>query len=123
MLAEAAVWAISPWEAETTARSSPGTSPAVAATAGAATAAAATAAAASPTTIVPSTPSSPSSPAATDRATNTVGQLPQGVGNNVESDTNSLASGLGGSSNLLGGLVQGLGSTLNNKLQQLGGNR
>jgi hypothetical protein len=52
-----------------------------------------------------------------------LGQVVAGVGNNVQSDTNSLGNSLGGPNSALGGLVQGLGTTLNNTLQQLGGTR
>ena len=52
-----------------------------------------------------------------------LGQVVAGVGNNLQSDTNSLGNSLGGSNSALGGLVQGLGTTLNNQLQQLGGTR
>jgi hypothetical protein len=68
------------------------------------------------TTVAPSTPS------VTQRTTNTLSQVITGVGNNVDSDTTSISQNmLGGSDTTLGGLVQGLGSTLNNTLQQLGG--
>jgi hypothetical protein len=73
-----------------------------------------------PTTTVP--PSTPQQPPAAQR-TNTLGDVVAGVGNNVESDTNVLGEQLGGSTSPLGGLVQGLGTTLNNTLQQLGGTR
>ena len=73
-----------------------------------------------PTTIVPSTPSVSST---TQRDTGVVGQVLQGVGNNVEGDTNRLGETLGGSDNSLGGVVQGLGGTLNVTLQRLGGTR
>jgi hypothetical protein len=68
------------------------------------------------------TTGAPSPPTAT-RSTNTLGQVVAGVGNNVESDTNTLGEQLGGTDTTLGGLVQGLGSTVNNTLQQLGGTR
>jgi hypothetical protein len=67
------------------------------------------------TTVAPAPPG--------QRTTNTLGQVVAGVGNNVESDTNTLGEQLGGPDTTLGGLVQGLGSTLNNTLQQLGGTR
>jgi hypothetical protein len=71
------------------------------------------------TTVAPTI----SNPVAEATRSTGLGQVVAGVGNNVESDTNSLGQSLGGQSNLLGGLVQGLGSTLNNTLQQLGGTR
>jgi hypothetical protein len=70
-------------------------------------------------TIAPTT----SNPITETTRSTGLGQVVAGVGNNVQSDTDSLSQSLGGQSNLLGGLVQGLGSTLNNTLQQLGGTR
>jgi hypothetical protein len=70
------------------------------------------------TTTVAPAPSPP-----VQRETNSLGQVIAGVGNNVESDTNTLGEQLGGPDTTLGGLVQGLGTTLNNTLQQLGGTR
>jgi hypothetical protein len=65
----------------------------------------------------------PSSPQLVPNVTRTsgLGQVVAGVGNNIESDTNSLGDSLGGSTSPLGGLVQGLGTSLNNTLQQLSG--
>jgi hypothetical protein len=70
------------------------------------------------TTTIP-----PSSPTIVPDVTRTggLGDLVAGVGNNLQSDTNSLGDSLGGSNSTLGGLVQGLGTTLNNTLQQLSG--
>jgi hypothetical protein len=59
-------------------------------------------------------------PPTTTRATNPVSQLLSGVGNNVQSDTNALGQSLGGSSSPgLGGVVGGLGQTVNSTLQGL----
>jgi hypothetical protein len=52
-----------------------------------------------------------------------VSQALSGVGNTVESDTKSLGDTLGGSSSPgLGGVLGGVGRTLNNDLQSLAGN-
>jgi hypothetical protein len=75
-------------------------------------------------TIAPSAPSAPSAPPVTERSTNALGQVLAGRGNNVESDTTSISQNmLGGSDTTLGGVVQGVGSTVNNTLQTLGGTR
>jgi hypothetical protein len=74
------------------------------------------------TTTVPPSPST--SPSVTQRTTDTLSQVVAGVGNNVESDTTSISENmLGGSDTTLGGLVQGVGSTLNNTLQGLSGTK
>jgi hypothetical protein len=74
----------------------------------------------SQTTTVP--PSTSTTPSATQRTTDTLSQVISGVGNNVDSDTTSISQNmLGGSDTTLGGLVQGVGSTLNNTLQGLSG--
>jgi len=61
-------------------------------------------------------------PPASSQSSNPVSQLLSGAGNTVQSDTDSLGNTLGGSSTPgLGGLVGGLGKTLNNDLQSLAG--
>lgn len=55
---------------------------------------------------------------------NVVTRAVSGLGNNIESDTNSLGDSLGGNSSPgLGGLVGGLGRTVNDTLQTLAGSR
>ncbi len=64
----------------------------------------------------------PAPPSAPSRS-NPVSQAVSGVGNTLQSDTDSLGDSLGGSSSPgLGGVVGGLGKTLNNTLQGLAGN-
>ena len=61
-------------------------------------------------------------PSAPSRS-NVVSQAVSGAGNTLQSDTDSLGDTLGGSSSPgLGGVVGGLGKTLNNTLQGLAGN-
>jgi hypothetical protein len=61
-------------------------------------------------------------PPASPRSSNAVSQLLSGAGNTVQSDTESLGDTLGGSSTPgAGGVVGGLGQTLNNTLQDLAG--
>lgn len=63
----------------------------------------------------------PQAPSRTTQA-NVVGQTVSGVGNTVQKDTESLGNSLGGSSGPgLGGVIGGLGRTLNNDLQTLAG--
>jgi hypothetical protein len=55
---------------------------------------------------------------------NVVGEAVSGVGNNLQSDTDSIGNSLGGTnSSGLGGLVGGLGRTVNGSLQSLAGNK
>jgi hypothetical protein len=64
-------------------------------------------------------PEPPSSP----QPRNAVSRVLSGVGNTVESDTESLGNSLGGSSSPgLGGVLGGVGRTLNSDLQSLAGN-
>lgn len=61
---------------------------------------------------------------ASSRSSDPVSQLLSGAGNTVHSDTESLGNTLGGSSSQgLGGVVGGLGNTLNDTLQGLAGKR
>lgn len=70
----------------------------------------------------PPRPSQP--PTESSGGNNAVSRAVSGIGNNVESDTNSLGEGLGGNSSPgAGGLVGGVGRTLNDALQTLAGNR
>jgi hypothetical protein len=61
-------------------------------------------------------------PAASPRSSDPLSQLVSGAGNTVQSDTDSLGDTLGGSTSPgLGGLIDGVGKTLNNDLQSLAG--
>ncbi len=65
----------------------------------------------------------PPPPSAPSQSKNVVSQAVSGVGNTLQSDTDSLGDSLGGSSSPgLGGVVGGLGKTLNHTLQGLAGN-
>jgi len=69
-------------------------------------------------------PRQPQPPTQSGGGGNAVTRTLSGLGNNVESDTNELGNTLGGSSSPgLGGLVGGVGRTVNNTLQALAGNR
>jgi hypothetical protein len=62
-------------------------------------------------------------PPSDNRTRNVVSQTLSGAGNTVQSDTDSLGNALGGTSNPgLGGVLGGIGRTLNNDLQSLAGN-
>ncbi len=69
-------------------------------------------------------PREPQPPTQSGGGGNAVTRTLSGLGNNVESDTNTLGDSLGGNSSPgAGGLVGGVGRTINDALQQLAGNR
>ena len=70
-----------------------------------------------------SPPQQVAQPPSTTKQCNVVSQTVSRVGNTVQKDTESLGNTLGGSSSPgLGGVLGGLGNTLNNDLQALAGN-
>lgn len=70
-----------------------------------------------------SQPQEVAQPPASTKQSNVVSQTLSGVGNTVQKDTESLGNTLGGSSSPgLGGVLGGLGNTLNDDLQTLAGN-